>query len=222
MKTMMSRLSPSATKMIRMDHTHVLATFHQYRADTPAERKRALVDSICLALEIHAKLEEEIFYPAMRSIDPDLVDKSMPEHNEMRRLIGVLREKAPTDAAYDRTLMELMRDVMRHVADEETMLLPDAERVLGGRLQELGARMMQRRLQLVAPHAGEIAVDTARSFPGALLALTGVLALGAFLAARAFTRPSAPGLNAATLRRRLLPPAKRVQVLAHKVAHVAR
>jgi hemerythrin superfamily protein len=219
---MIGKLSPSATRMIRMDHTHVLATFHKYRVDTPLAQKRALVNSICLALEVHAQIEEEIFYPAMRSVDPDLVDKSVPEHNEMRRLIGILREKDPADAAYDRTLMELMRDVMRHVADEETMLLPDAERVLGERLDELGARMMRRRMQLTAPRAREMAVNTARSFPGALLAVTGVLVIGAFVAARALTRPAPPALGIAALRKRLLPPARRVQSLTHKLAHAMR
>lgn len=222
MKTMIARLSPGATKMIRMDHTNVLATFHRYRIDTPPEQKRALVNAICLALEIHAQLEEEIFYPAMRSVDPDLVDKSVPEHNEMRRLIGILREKSPTDPAYDRTLMELMRGVMRHVADEETMLLPDAERVLGERLGDLGARMTRRRMELATPRAGEIALNTARAFPGALLALVGVLVVGAVVAARAFTRPSPPALSTAALRKRLLPRSRRVQALAHKIAHAVR
>ena len=217
MKNMIASLSPSATKMIRMDHTHVLATFHKYRVDTPPEQKRALVNTICLALEIHAQLEEEIFYPAMRSVDPDLVDKSVPEHKEMRRLIGILRDKSPGDPSYDRTLMELMRDVIRHVADEETMLLPDAERVLADRLDELGARMTRRRMQLAAPRAGEIALNTVRAFPGAMLAIGGVLILGAFVAARAFTRPE-PALSATALRRRLLPPARRVKALAHRTA----
>jgi hemerythrin superfamily protein len=215
---MLAKLSPSATRMIRMDHTHVLATFHKYRIDTPPEHKRALVNSICLALEVHAQLEEEIFYPAMRSVDPELVDKSVPEHNEMRRLIGILREKSPTDPSYDRTLMELMRDVMRHVADEETTLLPDAERVLADRLDDLGARMTRRRMELVAPRAGEIAVNTARAFPGVVLAIAGVLIIGSVVGVRALARPSAPALSAKALRRSLLPPAKRVKALAHKAA----
>jgi hypothetical protein len=112
--------------------------------------------------------------------------------------------------------MELMRYVMRHVADEETMLLPDAERVLGDRLDELGARMMRRRMELAAPRAGEIAVNTARAFPGALVAMAGVLLVGAFVAARAFTRPKPSPLSATALRRRLLPPARKVQALANK------
>ena len=188
----MSRIVPDATTMIRMDHTHVVATFHRYRLDASPAKKRAIANTICLALEIHAKLEEEIFYPAMRKVDPDLVDKSIPEHNEMRRLIAALRETEPTDPAFDRTMMELMRDVMRHVADEETILLPDAERVLYDQLPELGARMTRRRMELVAPHAGEVALNSARAFPGVTLALGGLMALGVFFAGRALARPTSP------------------------------
>ena len=198
MNEMMSRMSPTATTMIRMDHTHVLATFHKYRIESPPDKKHAIAETICLALEIHARLEEEIFYPAMRSVDPDLVDKSMPEHNDMRRLIAQLRQTRPQDQAFDTTLMELMREVMRHVADEETMLLPDAERVLGDRrLSEIGVEMTRRRFQLAAPRAGEIAINTVRSFPAATLAVTSMFMVGAFLVGRAVTRPNGMGRYAA-------------------------
>jgi hypothetical protein len=200
--TVLSRMLPDAISMIRMDHTHVIATFHRYRIDASPSRKRAIADAIGMALEIHARIEEEIFYPAMRRVDPDLVDKSIPEHNDMRRLIAGLRELEPADPAFDRTMMELMREVMRHVADEETMLLPDAERVLADQLPELGARMTRRRLELAAPRAGEIAVASARAFPGVTLMLGGVMAVAMFFAGRALARPVARLTHAAP---RLLP-----------------
>lgn len=184
----MSKLSPNAIKQIRMDHTHVLATFHRYEINGSPNTKQALVNTISAALEIHAQLEEEIFYPAMRSVDPKLVAKSVPEHGEMRTLIDKLRDMEPTDRHYDDTVMELMGGVMHHVADEETKLLPDAERALADRLDDLGAEMMKRRLQLAAPRAGEIVVNTARSFPVATLAGAGVLMVGAILAGRAYTQ----------------------------------
>jgi Hemerythrin HHE cation binding domain len=188
MNSLINKISPSATNMIRMDHTHVLSTFHQYEIDSSPGTKQALVNTICLALEIHAQLEEEIFYPAVRAVTSHnrVMDKSVPEHNEMRRLIGRLRSMAPTDAGYDDTVMDLMRDVIHHVADEETSLLPDAERMLGDRLGELGAQMTKRRLQLSAPHAGEIAMNTARGLP----ASTMVMAAGALLAGTYLMRRS--------------------------------
>src|SRR5690606_10163585 len=79
----MKKVAPSATSMIRMDHTHVLATFHRYRIDSPVNVKRGLVNTVCIALEVHAQLEEEIFYPAVRAIsDNEAIRKSVPEHDE--------------------------------------------------------------------------------------------------------------------------------------------
>jgi hypothetical protein len=187
MTSILGKMSPTITNLIRMDHTHVLAAFHQYQADTPSRVKKGLADNICLALEVHAQLEEEIFYPALREVSPDeVLDKSKPEHDEMRNLIARLRALQPGDPSFDQTLLDLMRAVMHHVADEETQLLPKAERLLSGQLSEMGARMNRRRLQLVGPRSGELAGSMARSMSsGTLLAAAGaVAAAGGLLLAR--------------------------------------
>ena len=178
MSNVLSRISPSITSMIRMDHAHVMVTFHKYQPDLAPGRKKAIVDTCCRALEIHAQLEEEIFYPALGEVDRSAaLDKSRPEHDEMRRLVGKLRDMDPADGNYDGAFYELIRDVMHHVADEETVLLPQAERLMKDRLADLGMQMTKRRLQLVAPHSGEIAVNTARAMPaGTILLAGGVLA----------------------------------------------
>ena len=182
MQALLTKVAPSITDMIRADHTRVLATFHRYKAGTGAGTKQALVASICLALEVHAQAEEEIFYPAMGSVDAATVGKFIPEHDKMRNLIGALRGMEAGAPEYDSTVMELMREVMHHVADEETVLLPEAERVLGERVAELGAKFMKRRLQLMAPHAGEMTRAKARAFPkGNLLMLAGAVVGGALL-----------------------------------------
>ena len=186
MNQMLSRISPSITNMIRMDHTHVLTTFHQFQADTSPRVKKGLADTVCVALEIHSQLEEEIFYPALRAIaDTDFLQKSVPEHDQMRRLITQLRNLEPGHASYDETFFELMNTVLHHVADEETLLLPTAERVLADQLGELGARMTKRRLQLVASRGGEIAGSMARSMgPGSLLMGAGNLLACSYLLTR--------------------------------------
>jgi hemerythrin superfamily protein len=186
MNNLISRISPSVTNMIRMDHAHVLTTFHQYEADASPRVKKGLVDQACLAIEIHAQLEEEIFYPALRAVaDTDMVRKSVPEHDEMRRLINQLRKLTPADAGYDETFYQLMNNVLHHVADEETLLLPAAERVLSDQLGELGARMTKRRLQLAAPRTGELAGSMARSMgAGAVVAGAGALLACSYLFAR--------------------------------------
>jgi len=184
----LNRLSPTITKMIRADHTAVVATFHKYEPDASLSTKRALVDTVCVAVEIHAQLEEEIFYPEMRALDAKSVAKSVPEHDDMRRLIAALRAMDASEASFDETFMNLMREILHHVAHEETVVLPEAERLLpAARLFERGAQMTKRRLELAAPRAGEIAVNAAKSYSGAMIAGAGVLAVGALLAARAMT-----------------------------------
>ena len=180
----------SITNMIRMDHTHVLALFRRYRPDTSRNRKWALINNACLALEIHAKLEEEIFYPALRRVlGPDpILEKSVPEHDEMRWMIETLRSREAEDVQDDRAFRELLRNVLHHVADEETMLLPQAEELLKDELNSLGLQMTKRRMQLLAPHAGEVATTTARSFPIATAALAGAAGLGLLLLGSRSTR----------------------------------
>lgn len=190
MNALLERVAPYATNMIRMDHTHVLASFHQYKTSSSPRVKQGLVNTVCLALEVHAQLEEEIFYPAMRGVsDLEFLREAPAEHDEMRRLITRLRTMAPTDPEYDETFMALMRDVMHHVADEETRLLPEAERLLQGRLGELGAKMTRRRLALMAPRSGAMASNMAKAMPATSIALVaGVLAGGFFLGNRMMGR----------------------------------
>jgi hypothetical protein len=177
----------SITKMIRADHTHVMATFHKYEKDTPPRVKKGLVDTLCLAIEVHAKLEEEIFYPALREVfDHEVLRKSEPEHLEMKNLIAQLRGMEAQHPAFDRTVFQLMQHVIHHVADEETVLLPEAETRLAGELADLGARMTKRRLELVAPKTPELASAMGRSVSGTtvLLALGALVAGGLLLARR--------------------------------------
>ena len=182
------QVAPNATAQIRTDHTHVLSIFHHYRLDGRGRDRRALVDSACLALEVHARLEEEIFYPAMRAAgdgEPDRVERNVHEHDRMRELISRLRATSPESPDFDDDFMALMREVIHHVAEEETVMLPDAERRLGpDRLDELGARMMRRRVALTAPHAGELVRDAARVSPTSAAVVVAGTLLGAALLAR--------------------------------------
>ncbi len=183
MKSMLKPFVPRATNMIRLDHTHVMATFHQYRTEDRPSVKRGLADTICIALEVHAQLEEEIFYPAIRAVTENAtIRDSVHEHDEMRRLIALLRSMSAESSDFDDVVMELMRDVLHHVADEETILLPEAERLLGSDLESLGARMMRRRMELVGPRVLDITSSMARSVSPSTAILTVLAAFGAISA----------------------------------------
>jgi iron-sulfur cluster repair protein YtfE (RIC family) len=180
----------SATHMIRMDHGAVMSKFHRIEADTPPSQKKALVDVICLAIEIHAQLEEELFYPALREAgaSTDVLGKSVPEHESIRGHIERLHGMQANDPGLDEELMALMREVMHHVADEETVLLPEAERLLGERNHEIGMQMTKRRMQLMAPHGGEMVMNAAKAMPkSTLVMIAGGLLAGGLMLRRAMS-----------------------------------
>jgi hypothetical protein len=79
-----------------------------------------------------------------------------------------------------------MRDVMHHVADEETVMLPAAEIALKDQLAELGAQYTKRQLELAGPRAGEIGSSLVRGMPGTAMLMAGGLLAGGYLLKRAF------------------------------------
>jgi hypothetical protein len=97
-------------------------------------------------------------------------DGQCAAENELRERLGA-DDDASAGTAFEDKFMDLMRLVIHHVADEETQLLPAAERLLADRLSDLGVEMTKRRIELLKPHAGELAATTMRSFPGQRRAL---------------------------------------------------
>ncbi|MDB5904559.1 MAG: hemerythrin protein [Betaproteobacteria bacterium] len=166
MNTVTGMLCPSVITQIHFDHLHVLALHQQYRSDSAPLAKQGLVDSVCRALEVHEQLEDEIFYPALEAVNGPVMDQHAASHDEMLRSIDALREMDAYDADYDAAFRALMHAVIHHAADEETIVLPDAERLLAGELDALGARMARRRLELVAAIASQVARDHVRGLCG--------------------------------------------------------
>jgi len=197
-------LTPSITTMIRLDHTHALALFRRFKPGTSNTRKKALAANACLALEAHAQLEEEIFYPALRELDDQnpLLEKSVAEHDEMRKLIGLVRSLPVTAPAYDETIRQLMRVVLHHVADEESTLLPLAEGLMADRLGELGRQMTARRIELLRPHLGEVTRTSVQAFPLAAAGAVAGLLAGAWFIVRMTSPKRNPRVLPRTLRAR--------------------
>src|SRR6185312_225246 len=79
-----------AIALLKRDHKEVKAFFDSYESLTNARAKGVLAEKICLALKIHTKIEEEIFYPAARKAtkDDDLLDEAIVEHAGAKELIS--------------------------------------------------------------------------------------------------------------------------------------
>lgn len=192
MTALTNPLARPATELIQTDHAMVLALYHKLHPRTSPAIRAALARRICSALEIHAKLEEEIFYPALHAarIESPALDKSLAEHEQMRMLIERVRSFEGQPDAQHEALTDLLNSVLHHVADEETIVLPAAEKMLAPqRLAELCAQMRTRRLELAREHAGEMAADVVRSTPGrSALAAAAMLVGAAWMVGRGRTR----------------------------------
>jgi uncharacterized membrane protein len=148
--------------MIKADHRQVEDLYQRYQrlGGQPAEQ-RMVAEQICHELEVHAKLEENLFYPVVQAKlggdGMDLVEEAVKEHSDMKRLISVLQTGGLADADYDKTVHELMRGVQHHVREEEGEMLPRVEQQLGHELEGLGMQMQQRKHELLAamPAAGQ-------------------------------------------------------------------
>lgn len=148
-------MAQSATDLIRADHRQVEQLYKQYQADSGhTQQRHALIEQICHELEIHAQLEESIFYPALQaklgSTGKDLVSEAITEHGEMKRLISVLQTHDMSDGECEQTMQQLMKGVQHHVAEEENEMLPQAEQNVGSELNRLGQEMQQKKQHLMA------------------------------------------------------------------------
>ncbi|MBA4263953.1 MAG: cation-binding protein [Comamonadaceae bacterium] len=169
MKQSTSRTSfPAAIRMIRMEHARLLACFQRLKADSSPPVREAICRNICRMLDTHNRLEEELFYPALREcgLHQSTLERSVKHHADMR--LQMERVTSLGEHGQDQTaaLTALIAAVLRHVAEEEAHVLPAAESLMGSqRLKVLGARMTRKRFELNRTHAVEMATDMARSAP---------------------------------------------------------
>jgi len=143
----------NALKLLKQDHDEVDALFKQYESDKdemkPAQKQR-LATLICDMLTVHATIEEEIFYPAVRNLDDeirDLVAEAAVEHQSLKDIVGRLEAAPPTDPLYDAGVKVLAEYVKHHVREEESELFPKV-RSADVDLDALGARLAERKGQL--------------------------------------------------------------------------
>lgn len=142
-----------ALDLLKADHHRVMGLFREFDAlkgiDDEDGRKGELVDEICYELTVHTMIEEEIFYPILRSVidDDDLLDEADVEHAGARELISQLEVMYPGDDHYDATVTVLGEEMAHHIDKEESELF-EAARNAGLDLSELGGRLAARKQEL--------------------------------------------------------------------------
>ena len=137
-----------ATDLLKKQHKSVKALFKKVENTEDARRRRQLMDEITNELKIHTKIEEEIFYPAVREIGTskaeELVDESFEEHHVVDLVLAELPKVDPEDDRFAAKMTVLSELVQHHAGEEEEEMFPMCEKKLGReRLQQLGEQMQQ-------------------------------------------------------------------------------
>jgi hemerythrin superfamily protein len=140
---------PNATQMIRQDHKKVEGLFKKFQQTRGAQAKRRLAENAMAELEVHAALEEEIFYPAVKKEvdDGSMVQEALEEHQTVKQLISELKGMDEADEEFESQFSQLVENVQHHVEEEENEMLPKVEESELD-LNSLGQQMTQRKQEL--------------------------------------------------------------------------
>jgi hemerythrin superfamily protein len=149
-----------AIAMLTADHKKVKGLFGDFKRlsgkDGADAQKASLVKQVCDALKVHAQIEEEIFYPAVRKAIDDgaLMDEALVEHAAAKDLIAQLEDMDPDDDLCDAKVTVLGEQIDHHVKEEEGDMFVKAKsaKVDGA---ALGAKMARRKAELMKEFEGE-------------------------------------------------------------------
>jgi hemerythrin superfamily protein len=134
----------NALKVLEQDHQKVKGLFQELGRASDHNKRKELFDKIDTALEIHAHIEETVFYPAIEQHEElsEMVAEALEEHQEAKALLEELEEMGPEQHEFDSTLQELMEGVEHHVQEEESEMFPQVREVFDeDELEQLGQEL---------------------------------------------------------------------------------
>jgi len=144
-----------AIALLKADHRKVKALFKKFEGAKGDGAQQTIAQEICLELTIHAKIEEEIFYPACEGkIEEDLLKEAYVEHDGAKVLIAEIEAGGPDDDFYDAKVSVLSEQIEHHVGEEEQRMegMFAQARKAGLDMDELGDRLRARKTELLADY----------------------------------------------------------------------
>ena len=149
-----SAKTQDAIALLRADHKVVSDLFEEYEKSRSTSKKAQLVAKICTELSVHAQIEEEIFYPAVKAAlkDKELIPEATIEHASVKDLIAQVEGVEPDGEMFDAKIKVLSEYVKHHVKEEHNEMFPKAKATRLD-MAELGAQMAERKAELLAQRA---------------------------------------------------------------------
>jgi len=140
-----------ATVLLKTDHKRVSDLFSEYEETHSTAKKKQIVEQICNELTVHAQIEEEIFYPAVKQAlkDKELIAEARVEHETLKSLIAQVEGMEPDGEMFDAKIKVMHEYVKHHVKEEQNEIFPKAKST-DLDMMKLGAKLSQRKEELIA------------------------------------------------------------------------
>lgn len=148
-------VATDAIALLIEDHKAVQKQFKAFeklkQQDGDEEEKGNIVREVCAALTIHAQIEEEVFYPAVREAigDDDLMDEAQVEHMGAKDAIAQLQDMQPGDDLFDARFTVLGEYVAHHIQEEQDEMFPRVKKAKVD-TAKLGVELLRRKQELEA------------------------------------------------------------------------
>jgi hemerythrin superfamily protein len=150
-----------ALELLTADHNRVRGLFTRFQAAEGSDDGEAaqLAATIFSELEVHTKIEEEIFYPTISSLNDeihDLVAEGIEEHHVVETLMEEAKSLDPSVDAWAAKLKVLIENVEHHAGEEEEELFPLVRKAMDDNARsDLGDRLESMKVSLGAPTAAD-------------------------------------------------------------------
>jgi hemerythrin-like domain-containing protein len=144
-------MSTDAIVLLKEDHKEVRRLFRDFEGagENAEARKQKIVDKIIELLTVHTYIENEVMYPRVRELLPDLEDdvlESYEEHHVADVLVMELYGMKAGDERFDAKTTVLIESVEHHMDEEEQDWFPKVREGLGRKaLQEIGADLIKAK-----------------------------------------------------------------------------
>ena len=159
---MATRAPSDACALLDADHRKVKKLFQEFeevvssKAKSAVAKRRALADEICLELTVHAQIEEEIFYPALRAVikEDDLLDEAEVEHASAKELIAQIQSGDEADPKWSAKVTVLGEYIDHHVKEERNEIFVKARAARKLDLLSMRDQLTARKEELMGQKDG--------------------------------------------------------------------
>ena len=153
-----ARTPADACTLLDADHRNVKKMFKDFeplsesKSKTAPAKRRELADRICAELTVHAQIEEEIFYPALRGAikAEDLLDEAEVEHASAKELIAQIQAGDENDSKWCAKVIVLGEYIDHHVKEERNEIFVKARAARKLDLVAMREQLIARKEELMA------------------------------------------------------------------------